>query len=222
MDRVLIGLPAYNEGPVIFDVIKKIKSLGFNDIVIVDDCSSDNTYDEAKRAGAVVLSHVINRGAGAATSTIMSYAKNEGFDYLILMDSDGQHLPKDISKLLAKSKEGVDLVIGSRLKGDIKNMPIQRRIANFVGSFFTLFFFGSFVWDSQSGFRVLNKKALNKIDLNFDRFEFCSEMIGEAKRNELVIGEVPIKVVYTKHSLSKGHGQSIKNGFKMIVKFLFK
>lgn len=222
MDKVLIGLPAFNEGPVIYDVINKIKKYGFNDILVVDDCSLDNTYNEAKRAGAVVLSHIVNRGAGAGTATIIEYARVNNYDYLVLMDSDGQHLPKDIEKLLAKSKKGVDLVIGSRLKGDIKNMPIIRRIANFVGSLFTLFFFGGFVWDSQSGFRVLNKKALSKINLTFDRFEFCSEMIGEAKRAGLRIDEVPISVVYTEHSLGKGHGQSISNGFKMIVKFLFK
>ena len=222
MDKILIGLPAFNEGPVIYDVIKKINDVGFNDVLVVDDCSCDNTFDESKRAGAVVLSHIVNRGAGAAPSSIIEYARANNYDYLVLMDSDGQHLPSDIEKLLAKSKKGIDLVIGSRLKGDIKNMPVTRRIANFIGSLFTLFFFGGFVWDSQSGFRVLNKKALSKINLTFDRFEFCSEMIGEAKRANLSIEEVPIKVVYTKHSLSKGHGQSISNGFKMIVKFLFK
>lgn len=221
MKKVLVGMPAYNEGKVIGSVIKNLQKEGFENILVVDDCSNDNTYSKAKTAGAKTLRHVINRGAGGATSTIIEYAKRNGYDYLILMDSDGQHTPKDAKKLLKKSSS-YDIVIGSRLKGKIQDMPIQRRIANFVGSFITWFFFGLFIRDSQSGFKVLNKKTISSIKITFDTFEFCSEMIGEIKRNKLTYCEVPITVLYTDYSMNKGHGQNILNGFKMISKFIFK
>lgn len=218
-NKILIVLPAFNEGEVIKKVILDIKKEGYKNILIIDDCSNDNTGDVARKAGAIVLKHVINRGAGAATNTGLIYAKENSYDVVVFMDSDGQHLPKDIAKLLRFTNK-YDVVIGSRLIGDIKSMPIQRKIANFIGSFVTWFFFGKFVWDSQSGFKVFNRKAIEKINLTFDRYEFCSEIIGEIHKNKLLVKEVPIEVIYTNHSKSKG--QSILNGFKMILRFMFR
>ena len=106
--------------------------------------------------------------------------------------------------------------------GDLSNMPIQRRIANFIGSVLTWFFFGKFVRDSQSGFKVFNRNAIEKINITFDKYEFSSEIIGEIKKYNLSVKEVPIEVKYSNHSLDKGHGQSIGNGFKMIIKFIFR
>ena len=217
--KILILLPAYNEAKVIANVIKDIKKEGFNDILVIDDCSKDNTSQVAKNAGAHVLRHIINRGAGAATSTGLKYAKINNFDAVVIMDSDGQHDPKDIKKLITPLSK-FDVVIGSRMLNLSKDMPILRRISNFGGSLLTYFFFGLYVKDSQSGFKAFNKKAISKINLTFDRYEFCSEVIGEIYRNNLKHKEVPIKVIYTTHSLSKG--QSIKNGFKMIMRFILK
>ncbi len=217
--KILIALPAFNEGKVIVSVIKSIKNEGFLDILVVDDCSKDNTFIQSKNEGVIVLRHVINRGAGAATNTALIYARENKYDFVVFMDSDGQHSPKDIKKLLSFSSK-YDIVIGSRLIGDLKDMPIQRRIANFIGSLLTAFFFGLFVRDSQSGFKVFNRRAIEKIRIRFDRYEFCSEIIGEIKRNRLSHREVPIKVIYTEHSKAKG--QSIGNGFKMIMKFIFR
>ena len=220
--KILIGMPAFNEGRVIFKVVKSIIDSGFGNVLVVDDCSLDNTGIQAKKAGAKVLRHVINRGGpGAPTSTIIEYAKREGYDYLVLIDSDGQHSAKDINVLL-KFADKFDVVIGSRMVGDISKMPLQRKIANFVGSFVTWFFFGLFVWDSQSGFKVFNRRAIEKVNISFDTFEFCSEIIGEINKNKLSYKEVPIDVIYSSHSLGKVHGQSIKNGFKMILRFLFR
>ena len=219
--KVLVGLPAYNEGKVITSIIKRLHNEGFENIVVVDDCSSDNTSTKARKSGADVLRHVINRGAGGATATIIEYAKRKNYDYLVLMDSDGQHTPQDAKKLL-KHASSYDVVIGSRLIGNMKNMPIQRKIANFVGSIVTAFFFGEFVRDSQSGFKVLNKKAISTIKISFDTFEFCSEMIGEIHDKNLSFVEIPITIKYTQHSMNKGHGQSILNGFRMISRFVFR
>lgn len=218
--NILIVLPAFNEAKVIAKVILDIKKEGFENILVIDDCSKDDTFEVAKKAGAKVLRHIINRhGPGAPTMTGIIYARKNNYDKVVLMDSDGQHSPKDIKKLLEFSNK-FDIVIGSRMIGDISQMPIQRKIANFVGSFVTCFFFGKFVYDSQSGFKVLNKKAIHSINLTFDTFEFSSEIIGEIRKHNLSVKEVPIEVIYTDHSKSKG--QSILNGFKMIFKFILK
>jgi len=220
--KVLIILPAYNEEKSISKVINSIKKEGFKDILIIDDNSLDNTYKVLKNQNVKVLKHNLNRGAGAATNTGLCYAKKEEYDFVVFLDSDGQHDPKEIKKLLKSSKK-YDVVIGSRMISNLREMPIQRRIANLIGSIFTKFFFGLFVKDSQSGFKVFNKNAIEKINLTFDRYEFCSEIIGEIYKHNLTWKEIPIKIIYSNHSLkNEGSGQSIFNGFKMIFKFIFK
>ncbi|MFT4310779.1 MAG: glycosyltransferase family 2 protein [Candidatus Woesearchaeota archaeon] len=213
--NVLIGLPAYNEAPVITSVIKKIKKQGFDNILVIDECSTDNTKQEAPQTGAKVIRHVVNRGAGAATATLLSYALEQNYDYVIVMDSDGQHDPKDINKLLQQKQHNV--VIGYR---DFKGMPIQRTIANTVGNLVTWFFFGKLVKDSQSGFKMFDRVAMQNIHITFDRYEFCSQIIGQIRKHNLTLAQVPIKVIYTDHSLSKG--QNILNGFKMIMRLLLR
>lgn len=219
MNNSLIILPAYNEEKVIANVIKGIKKEGHNKILVIDDCSSDKTGIIASKEGAIVLRHIINRGAGAATYTGLTYAKENKYDYAIVLDSDGQHDPKDIKKLI-KFANKYDVVIGSRMIKPTKDMPKIRKILNWGGSIITAIFFGTYVKDSQSGFKVYNKNAINKINIHFDRFEFCSEILGEIHRNKLSVKEVPIKVIYTQHSLSKG--QSFGNGFKMLARFIFR
>lgn len=223
MKNILIGIPAYNEEKTIYNLILKIRKKGFENILVLDDCSQDNTKKLAIKAKAKVISHPINRkGPGAPTYSIIEYAKQNNFEKLVLIDADEQHCPEDILKLLKYSNK-YDVIIGSRMISNIKKMPIQRKIANFIGSFITYFFFGLFVKDSQSGFKVLNKKAINKIKITYDTYEFCSEIIGEIYKNQLSFKEVPIKVIYTNNSLNKKNsGQSIKNGFKMLFKFFIK
>ena len=219
--KILVVLPAYNEAKVIGPVIKGIISEGYSDVLVIDDASKDDTGRVAREAGAIVLRHVINRkGPGAPTFTGITYAKRNGYDYVVLMDSDGQHSPKDIKRLMKFAKK-YDVVIGSRMI-DNEGMPASRKVANFVGSVVTWFFFGLFVRDSQSGFKVLNRKAIERVEITYDTYEFCSEMIGEIKRNNLSFVEVPIKVIYTEHSLSRGRGQSIRNGFRMLWRFFVK
>ena len=218
MSKILVVLPAYNEAKVIANVIRAIKKEGYKDILIVDDCSKDKTSQIAKKEGAKVLRHVINRGAGAATYTGIIYARNNNYDYVILIDSDGQHDPKDIIKLMKKADK-YDVVIGSRMINP-KGMPVSRKILNFTGSLITAFFFSIYVKDSQSGFKILNKKAIKTINLHFDRYEFCSEILSEIHKNRLTVTEVPIKVIYATNW--KSRGQSIGNGFKMLARFIFR
>lgn len=216
--KTLIALPAFNEEKVIEKVINDIKKEGYEEILVVDDSSKDNTSKKALNSGAKVLTHPVNRGAGGATATAIEYAKRNKYDYLVLMDSDGQHSPKDIKKLLRESKNH-DVIIGSRMINS-KGMPLSRRILNSGGSMITWALFGLYVKDSQSGFKILNRKAIEMINITYDRYEFCSEIIGEIYSKKLKHKEVPIKVIYTDHSIAKG--QSFMNGIKMILRFILR
>jgi glycosyltransferase involved in cell wall biosynthesis len=221
-----IILPAYCEGKVIKKVIKDIQKEGYKNIIVIDDGSTDNTYAQAKSTGVIVLKHPINRGKGAATQTGIDAAKLLDADIIVTMDSDGQHNPKDIKKLIQPIKNNkADVVIGSRMINN-KDMPKSRVIMNKIANLITYLFFGIMATDSQSGFRAYNKKAYNSVYTYLDRYEFESEMLGQIKNAKLRVKEVPIKVIYTDYSKSKYKhmnefsAQGLFNGIKMVVRLV--
>ena len=224
--KVYIILPAYSESKVIKEVISSIKKEGYKNIIVVDDGSNDNTYFEAKSTGVVTLSHPINRGKGAATQTGIDAAKLLNADIIVTMDSDGQHDPKDIRKLVRPILEDkADVVIGSRML-NTKDMPQSRILMNKIANIVTYIFFGIMVSDSQSGLRAYSKKAYNSVYTYMDRYEFESEMLGQIKDANLKIKEVPIKVIYTDYSkskykhMSKFSAQGLTNGIKMVIRLI--
>ncbi|MGI6484211.1 MAG: glycosyltransferase family 2 protein [Candidatus Dojkabacteria bacterium] len=221
-----IVLPAYNEGKVIKKTIEGIKKEGFDNIIVVDDGCKDNTSKEALSTGVIVVKHPINRGKGAATQTGIDAAKLLNADIIVTMDSDGQHNPKDIQKLIEPIQKGTtDVVIGSRFLEKSNDIPKTRILMNKVGNLITLLFFGAMSSDSQSGFRAYSNKAANSVYSYMDRYEFESEMLGHIKAAKLKIKEVPIKVIYTEHSLNKYKGdtvpaQNFLNGIKMVIRLI--
>ena len=225
-ELICIVLPAYHEGKVIKDVISSIKKEGYKNIIVVDDGSEDNTLQQAQSTGVNVIRHTINRGKGAATQTGIDAAKLLGADIIVTMDSDGQHNPKDIKKLVQPILDKkADVVIGSRMINN-KDMPKSRKMMNKIANVVTYIFFGLMVTDSQSGFRAYSKKAYNSVYTYMDRYEFESEMLGQIKMAKLKIKEVPIKVIYTEYSLSKYKhmskfsAQGLTNGIKMVVRLI--
>ncbi len=220
--KIWVVLPAYNECKVIAGVIARIKKEGYKNIVVVDDFSKDNTFSESKKSGANAIKHMVNRGAGAATKTGIDYALLNGADIIVTLDSDGQHLPSDIKRVVKPIiDKKADVVIGSRLI-DPKGMPMIRQIFNKIGNLSTYLLFGLMVTDSQSGFKAFSRMAAQRIQIRTNRYEFCSEVISEIKKNKLRIAEVPIKVIYTDYSMTKGHGQGLVNGFKTLSKLILR
>lgn len=221
-----IVLPAHNEDKVIKNTIKDIKKEGYKNIIVVDDGSTDNTYTEAISEEVITVQHPINRGKGAATQTGIDAAKLLNADIIVTMDSDGQHNPKDIQKLIEPIRKGeAGVVIGSRFLEKSKNMPRSRIIMNKIGNIVTWIFFRAMSSDSQSGFRAYSKKAANSVYSYMDRYEFESEMLGHIKAAKLKVAEVPIEVIYTDYSLNKykGHkitGQGLSNGIKMVMRLI--
>lgn len=224
MQNLCVIVPAYNEGKVLKEVLKSSASVFAKskykiDIVVVNDGSKDNTADQAKKAGAIVINHILNSGAGGATATGLSYAMQQGYFAAATMDADGQHDAKDVIKgfnMLFKSSS--DLLIGSRLI-DSRGMSRVKILGNRGLSIITRILFGTNTTDSQSGLRIFSRRALEELRWTTSGYEFCSEMLWRANQIGLRIDEFPIKVIYTNYS--KGKGQSNWNAIN-IVKSLLK
>src|SRR5438552_17737148 len=148
--RIIAVIPAYNEATHVVDVVRS--NLDFVDqVVVVDDGSSDNTSTAARQAGARVYRHVVNRGLGGAIATGLRAALALDADIIVTLDSDGQHLPEDIVPVIAPILAGeADFVIGSRLINP-RGMPLSRRAANRIAALCSNALFGVSVCDSQSG-----------------------------------------------------------------------
>lgn len=201
--KTIAVIPAYNEATVIGDVVQQV--LGQVDtVIVVDDCSKDETAVVARRSGAQVLRHAVQRGAGRATATGLLAALRLGADLIVTLDADGQHLADEIQTVLAPLRvHDADLVVGCRVQ-DRKSMPVSRRLGNRFANFWTWALLGASVSDSQSGFRAYSRTAAQRLPLHSRGYEFCSQTLGAAVKLGLKIAEVPITVVYTEYSMAKG------------------
>ncbi|MBU1018873.1 MAG: glycosyltransferase family 2 protein [Patescibacteria group bacterium] len=216
--QVGIVIPAYNEANAIGGVLENLKQNNYENILVVDDGSSDDTYAVAKKSGVRVIRHSLNRGLGGALGTGIQAAVLLKWPIIITFDADGQHDVKDIYKVALPLSEGkADAVIGSRMK-DNKGMPWYRILFNKFGNFVTFVLFGMLVSDSQSGLRGFSLEAARKIQIKTNRMEVSSEIIREIKVRKLNLKEVPIKAIYTDYSLSKG--QSLLTGIRTFFKLL--
>ncbi len=217
-----IVLPAYNEEKIIQDTLREIQSVGYKNIIVVDDGSHDQTYERAKEIpGIVVLRHKLNRGKGAATKTGIEAAKLLDAGIIVTMDSDGQHNPQDIARLIEPiEKNHCDVVLGTRLQNP-KGMPWYKICANHIGNALTWYFYGLWVSDSQSGFRAYSRHASELINTKTDRYEYDSEVIREVYIYKLKYKEVPIEVRYTEYSMGKIQKQGFWNGLKTLYKMVF-
>jgi len=228
MQQLVLILPALNEAEVLAGVLARLKA-GIKklplttELVVVNDGSTDQTAVIAGKAGATVLTHLINRGLGAALGTGLAYAKKQPADFAITFDSDGQHDPADIGKVLSPLfKNRADVVIGSRSLNRKSKMPFLRRVNNQAFNVLTWFFFGKTTTDSLSGFRGFNRRAIKSINLKTERMEVSNEFFAEIKRHRLRLEEVPIKVIYTPYSMRKGvqPGNVFAIIFRLVLRLL--
>lgn len=217
--KVVAVIPAFNEETRVANVVRDAQR--YVDIVIVvDDGSSDRTAAHAEEAGALVLRHVENCGAGAATMTGIRAARRLGAGAIITLDADEQHDPADIPALLQPVQEGkVDIVFANRF-GQRNRIPIVRRLFNTVGNFITFLSTGKWVNDSQCGYKALGPRAIAEIDVRMSGYEFCSEIVRETAQHRWRFTQVPVKVVYSEYTLAKG--QSFAGGVRTAFKILLR
>lgn len=196
--KLSVVIPAFNEAATIADVVKGAAKYA-DEVIVVDDGSSDNTSFVAKAAGAKVLRLPKNRGYGAALSVGLATAALDDADLIVYLDGDGQHDPEDIPKICAPVLRGTaDLVIGSRfLKKEGKaGIPKYRTMGQTALTKATNVGMDVKVTDSQSGFRCITKKVALSMDLADEGMGFSSEMVRTASKLGLRITEVPITCRY--------------------------
>ena len=210
MVNVVAIIPAYNEEKALADVIGKTLDY-VDEVIVVDDGSSDKTSEVAIGAGARVIKHSVNLGKGEA---LKSGFKAIGDDSIIItIDGDGQHNPSEIPDLVRPIiEDGADLVNGSRyMNGPEENTPAYRRVGQKVLDIATNISAGTKVTDSQSGFRAFSPQSKNVFRFKDTGFGIESEMLVDAAEAGLKIVEVPITVRYdldgsTKDPITHGVG----------------
>jgi glycosyltransferase involved in cell wall biosynthesis len=216
--KVFVIIPAYNEERNIEKVIDEVKPL-VDELVVVDDGSSDKTFELAKKQGATVLRHLINRGQGAALQTGDEYAFNKQADIVVHFDADGQFLSREIKEIILPIQSNeADAVFGSRFLDKKSKIPrFKEKVIIPLAKLANKILINVSLTDPQNGFRALSRKALEKITIENDGMAHCSEILYKVFKNKLVIKEVPITVIYYDfgQGLLKGKGRGT-GGFKII------
>lgn len=198
MKRVCV-IPAYNEEENIGEVVAAAGA-HVDLVVVVDDGSDDRTADMAAGSGARVISHVINRGQGAALATGNDYALAAGADIIIHFDADGQFLAEEIADVILPVAAGrADIAVGSRFLDKSSDLPALKRLLIMpVARMVNRHLLGVRLSDPQGGFRVMAAGAARRIRIEQDGSAHCSEILYKATKLGLRLVEVPITVRYRK------------------------
>lgn len=213
-ERVLAVIPALNAGRSVGPIARDSAEYAAG-VLVVDDGSSDETSRVAAEAGAVVLRHETNRGKGAALKTGFAYALEHGFDGVVTIDADGQHLPHNIPELLSgRAEHRADLVIGARAHLFHQMLP-RRRIANRLSAWSISKAAGKRIIDSQSGFRYYSSELIRSVPLRADGFDLESEVIVRAGRRGMTIISIPIELGFV-DGLSTSHYRPVKDTLKIV------
>lgn len=225
--NTFIIIPAFNEEKHIAQVIESLLERNYK-IVIVDDCSSDNTFNIAKTFSITVLKHAINLGQGAALATGTEFALQQGADVIVHFDGDAQFLAEEIKNVVEPILEDqIDIVLGSRFNTNKTQIRTQNNtnmqipffkkyiilpIARIINHFLT----GVKLTDAHCGFRAMNRNTAQKISIFQNRMSHNTEIVSQIKKYNLKYKEIPITVIY--HEF----GQGIDGGFKILKELLIK
>jgi cellulose synthase/poly-beta-1,6-N-acetylglucosamine synthase-like glycosyltransferase len=212
--EIVVIIPAYNEADNLKELLKRIplkikeKNVG---VLVVDDGSVDNTKEIVTQANYLVVQNKINRGQGAASRLGYDVLLRNRIQIGVTMDADNQHLPEEIEKLVAPIlNNDYDLVIGSRVLGESFKSSLMRDAGINIFTKAINIVTGTGLTDCSSGFRAFNVNKISSLNLREDQFQ-TAEVIVEAAKKGLKIGEVPITIVKRKHGTSK-KGRDIKYG----------
>ena len=194
--RVAIVIPALNEERAIRGIVESVLAISPN-VIVIDDGSTDATVERIADLPITLIRHATPLGKGQGLRDGFRKARALGFDAVVAMDGDGQHLASDIPRLLAAARRYPEhLVIGARIKNR-ENQPKARRRANDFADWGISWGCGIPVADTQSGQRYYPSAALELADIEADDFVFeAAVLIAAAREKHVVIVSVPIESRY--------------------------
>lgn len=217
-DRVLFVIPAYNEAENIERVLQEIKKdVDFADIVVINDCSKDNTKEIVEKNRVKCISNVFNMRYAMAVQTGIKYAQKYDYDYVIQFDADGQHIASEAIKLYEEAKKGnYDIVIGSRYLEDMGYpCPFFRRVGTKLFEFLIKLFTKKRIADPLSGFQCLNKDVIKRYSVMGNYPEFPdANLIIEMLLLGYSIKEIPVKMRL------RETGESMHGGIIKPIKYM--
>ena len=195
---IIAGMPMYNEEETIGSVVTRALR-HVNEVICIDDGSSDSSARIAEACGATVIRHRVNRGYGGALKTLFLHAVESKADALVLLDSDGQHETGDIPRMLEPILNGdADFTIGSRFVdgGGSTDMPAYRRLGIKVITAASNLSSELGIKDTQSGFRAFSKTALERLRFDAEGMELSLELLEDAHEKHLTVLEIPTIIRY--------------------------
>lgn len=207
--RVFIIVAAFNEAASIGDLVRDLME-HYPHVVVVDDGSTDETAELATDAGAIVLSHLINRGQGAALQTGISYALQHSADYIVTLDVDGQYDVKDIAELLAPISDGtVHATLGVRTSEQKPSLRMRfASVLRALGKLAGRLGLRPPVPAAHNGLCAFSRHAAQLIDLKLDRMAHGSEIVQQIVAGGLNLHEIPVRVRVSDYALRKGQRSS--------------
>jgi glycosyltransferase involved in cell wall biosynthesis len=193
--RVAVVVPAFREEARIAEVVQAARR-HVDTVVVVDDCSPDQTSARAAEAGAIVLRHEVNRGKGAGLKTAFAKLAELGFTHGITMDGDGQHDAEELPAFLAALREsGVSMVLGNRFSNP-KGMPLVRRVVNASMSWLISRLCRCPIPDSQCGYRAVAVANPAVLAAKSDHYDYETEVLVLTARARGVIRSIPVRTIY--------------------------
>ena len=219
--KIFIVIPAYNEEKSIAATIDDLRKHNYNNIIVINDGSTDSTAKAAMQSNALMISHPINLGQGSAIQTGLEYALSLGAEIIITFDADGQHMAPDIKNLIRPILEDdIEVALGSRFLNKNSNTPWIKKVTLKGGTILLFMMYGIMLTDTHNGLRAFTADAASKMKLESSGMEHASEIIEKIKLEKIRYIEVPVTIRYTNYSMKKG--QRMSNSFNIFFKMLAK
>lgn len=216
--RTSLIIPVYNESGRLQPLLRKTAHyFKQNDTIIIDDGSEDGCTDNLEDEGYVLIRHFRNRGKGSALQSGFQRAVDEGYDWALTMDADGQHNPDCIPAFIAAAEEGgFGIIIGNRRK-NLSGMPLDRRFSNLSTSFILSLITGRKIWDGQCGYRMYRVDFLGSVRLRTSSYEAETELLLKAIDKKFKIGWVDIPTVYSDEKSHIRRGVDTLKFVKLVI-----
>jgi glycosyltransferase involved in cell wall biosynthesis len=221
---VYVIIPCYNEASVIRKTVTEVIDKGYS-VIVVDDCSSDNSKKQIEGLPVFFLQHRVNMGQGAALQTGIDLALKKKAKYFVTFDADGQHDINDVPGMIELMEtDCVDIIFGSRfLPGSKTNVSRSRTFALNLGRFVGYLVSGILLSDSFNGLRLLSANAVNKITITENRNAHPMQILQLTAEKKLKYAEYPVSIHYSQYSKAKGlkNWDGIKIIFEILLNKLF-